>query len=140
MTDEGGGSSGAQQVFGSLTVGELVLAGGALWIFFVVYVIGNRLADDYGNSSVMVPSAMVSLGILAAIYFNSRGGDGEWRKLYPWIVVVGAWGVVVLLALDLLDGIVNDFSSSGEFYEITAYLAAIAMAIGAWMIGQREDA
>lgn len=139
MTDESSTSSGgAKGKLGAFSTGELILGLSAAWIFLVVYVIGNRLADDYGNSSVAVPAAMVSLGIVAAIYFYNSGGDGSWRSLYPWIAIVAAWGVVVLLGLDLLDGIINNFSSSGEFYEITAYIAAAAMAGGAYLVGQND--
>lgn len=138
MTDESAASSSAKGMMGTLSTGEIVLGLSAVWIFLVVYVIGNRLANEYGNSSVAVPAAMLSLGIVAAIFYYHNGSEGSWRSLYPWIAVVAAWGVVVLLGLDLLDGIVNDFSSSGEFYEITAYLAAVGLGVGAYMVGQKE--
>ena len=139
MTDESGASSSDMGMIKALSTGEMILGVSAVWIFLVVYVLGNRIADDYGNSAVSAPAAMVSLGIVAAIFYYHKGGEGSWRDLYPWIAVVAAWGVVVLLGLDLLDGIVNDFSSSGEFYEITAYLAAAAMGVGAYMVGQKDS-
>lgn len=139
MTDESGsGSSSAAGNLGAFSMGELIMGISAVWIFLVVYVVGNRLADDYGNSSVSVPAAMASLGIAVAIYFYNKEGEGTWRTLYPWIVLVAAWGVVILLALDLLDGIINDFSSSGEFYEITAYIAAAGLAAGAYLVAQED--
>jgi hypothetical protein len=136
MTDESGTGSGGMMGGGS--TGEMILAGSATWIFLVVYVLGNRITDDYGNSAVAVPSAMAALAIAAGVFFYNRGGSGSWRSLYPWLVVVLAWGIVVLAALDLLDSIINDFSSSGEFFEITYYIAAAGLAVGAWQVGQAE--
>ena len=139
MTDESGTSSaGGGGLLGGWSTGEMILAGSAAWIFLVVYVLGDRIADEYFNSGVSVPSAMASLAIVAGIYFYNKGGSGSWRSLYPWLVVVLAWGVAVLAGLDLLDGIINDFSSSGEFYEITYYIAAAGLAGGAWQIGQAD--
>jgi ABC-type sulfate transport system permease component len=83
MTDETGtGASGAKGMLGGLSTGEMVLGLSAVWVFLIVYVIGNRLADDYFNSPVTVPAAMASLAIVAAIYFYHSGGDGSWRSLY----------------------------------------------------------
>ncbi len=137
MTDESN-AGGVKGTLGGFSTGEMILGLSAAWIFLVVYVIGNRLADDYFNSSVAVPAAMVSLGIVAAIYFYNAGADAQWRSLYPWIALVAAWGIVVLAGLDLLDSIINGFSSSGEFYEITLYIAAGVMGIGAYLVGQEK--
>lgn len=136
MADGSGPSSSAMMGGGSM--GEVILAGSAAWIFLVVYVLGNRITDEYGNSAVAVPSAMAALAIAVGVYFYNRGGSGSWRSLYPWLVLVLAWGIVVLAALDLLDGIINGFSRSGEFFEITYYIAAAGLAAGAWQVGQAE--
>lgn len=42
----------------------------------------------------------------------------------------------MLAVLDLLNGLFNQFGSSGRFYEITFYLAAAAIGAGAWMVRQ----
>lgn len=128
MTDDTSGSSMASGALGNLSTAEMLIGGGAAWIFVVDFVIGDIIAEDY---FVWTAAAMLSLGILAAIWFNGRGGDAPWKSLYGTILSVAAWGVIVLAALDLFNGLINDFSGSdARFYEVTWYIAAGVMAIG----------
>ena len=60
-----------------------------------------------------------------------KGGLGS---LYPWIAVTATWGIVVFAALDLLNGLVDEFV--GSFYETTLYLSAAAGGAGAYLHGQ----
>ena len=108
------------------------MSGAAAWIFVVVFVIGNRLATDY-STSVAVIGALLSLIVLASTYAAKmdKGGLGS---LYPWIAVMATWGIVVFAALDLLNGLVDEFV--GSFYETTLYLAAAAGGAGAYLHGQ----
>jgi len=127
-------SGGVKGFFGRLSTGEMILALGAAWIFVVVFVIGNRFYEDYDTSVLVMVTPMV-MAILAAMYLYHAGGDGSWRSLYPGLVVAVAWGVVILVALDLLNGFTNSFKT-GEFYETTLYIATVAMAVGAYQVGQ----
>jgi hypothetical protein len=138
MTEETGATGELpveKNVFDSLTTGEKVLGGAAAWLFIVDYVIGNRLTDSW-LGSVAVWVAMLSLAIVLSMYFYHFGKEAAWHPFYPWLARVAAWGIVVLAVLDLLNGLLNQFGSSGRFYEITFYLAAAAVGAGAWMVRQ----
>ena len=132
MTDEAGGGA-ASGMMGKLSTGEMLLGIGAAWIFLVVYVIGDRISSDYGGA-VLDVLAVLCLIVLASMYFSKADGDSGWKAHYPWVAVTAAWGVVILAALDLLHSVANDFTSSGEFYEITLYIAAAVVALGAYQL------
>ncbi len=125
-----------KNVFDTLTNGEKVLGVAAAWIFIIGYVLGNRITDDWVGS-VVVWVSMLALGILAAVYFYHFGRDAVWHSLYPWLARVGAWGIVILAMLDLVNGVLNSFGSTGRFYEITFYVAAAAM-VGALYLMRQE--
>lgn len=135
MAEETTGGGTGPAMIGNLSTGEMLLGFGAAWLFFINYVIGNRLASDYGVS-VLVTVSTLALAVLAAIFFSKRGGDAAWKSLYPTVAVAAGWGIVVLAVLDLVDGIVNNFSRSGEFYEITFYIASAVIAAGAYQLSQ----
>jgi hypothetical protein len=139
MTEDtgGGAAAAASGMLGNLSTGEKLIGGGAAWLFVINYVIGSRIAWDYGASTT---ASMLALGILAAIYFNPRGGDAAWKGLYKTILVVAAWGIAVLAGLDVLNGLINDnfAGSSGRFYEVTYYVAAAVMAFGAYQMSQAD--
>ena len=105
---------------------------GAAWIFIVVYVIGNRIASDYGVS-VLTTVSLLSLFVLAATYSAKmdKGGLATW---YPWAARTATWAIFILVALDLLNGLAHDFF--GSFYETTMYIAAAVGAVGAYMQSQ----
>jgi hypothetical protein len=124
-----------KNVFDSLTNGEKVLGVAAAWLFLINYVLGNRITDDY-YGTVVVWVSMLALGILTAIYFYHFGKDAAWHALYPWMARVAAWGIVVLAVLDLLNGILHEFSTSGRFYEITFYIAAAVMGAALYLMRQ----
>lgn len=122
-----------RNVFDSLSNSEKVLGVATAWLFFINYVFGNRITGDYG-ASVIVWVSMLSLGILIAMYLHHFGRDAIWHPFYPWLVRSAAWGIVVLGALDLVNGIFNSFSSSGRFYEIAFYIASAAIGVGLYLM------
>lgn len=133
MTEEnGGGPVAPPNLISKLSLSELLIGGGAAWIFVVVFIVGNRLTADY-STSVAVIGALLSLIVLGSAYAAKmdKGGLGT---LYPWIAVTATWGIVVFVALDVLNGLTNEFV--GSFYEATVYLAAAAGGVGAYLHGQ----
>lgn len=135
MADESGGMGGAAGMggmMGKMSTGELLMNLGAAWIFIVVYVIGNRIASDYGVS-VLTTVSLLSLFVLAATYSAKmdKGGLATW---YPWAARTATWAIFILVALDLLNGLAHDFF--GSFYETTMYIAAAVGAVGAYMQSQ----
>ena len=138
MTEETGTTGDLpveKNVFDAHTNGEKVLGSAAAWLFIIDYVIGNRLTDSW-LGSVAVWVAMLSFFIVVAMYLHHFGRDAIWHPFYPTLIQAAAWGIVVLAVLDLLNGLFNQFGSSGRFYEITFYLAAAAIGTGAWMVRQ----
>ena len=118
-----------------MSTGEMLMNVGAAWIFVVAYVIGNRIASDYG-SNMLVTISFLALVVLTTTYLSKSGKVGGLGSIYPWAATAATWGILVFAALDLLNGLANSFSSSGEFYEITIYIAAAIGAAGAYMQGQ----
>jgi phosphatidylglycerophosphate synthase len=86
----------------------------------------------------LVTVSTLALPVLVAIFFSKRGGDAAWKSLYPTVAVDAGWGIVVLAVLDLVDGIVKNSSRSGEFYEITFYIASAIIAAGAYQLSQEK--
>lgn len=137
MADEdAGGGMSASGMMGKMTAGEMLMAAGAAWIFVVIFVIGRTLTEDYRSTSLARWVAMLSLVVLVSMYFAKSDGDSDWDSRYPWVATTAVWGILVLAVLDLLNGVVNEFSSSGQFYEITLYIAAAIAAAGAYQASQ----
>jgi hypothetical protein len=138
MTDDAASSGAGAGVLSNLSTAEMLIGGGAAWIFVVDYLIGSRIAWDYGASTT---ASMLSLAILAAIWFYPRGGDAAWKSMYGTVLLVAGWGVVVLAGLDLVNGLINDnfSSSSGRFYEVTYYIAAAVIGMGAIQMRSQSD-
>lgn len=133
MAEEAGGGA-ASGMMGKMSTGEMLMGLGAAWIFIVDYVIGNRIADEYYVSVIVVASTL-ALIVLASIYFSKADGDSGWKSRYPWVATTAVWGILVLAVLDLLNGLINEFSSGSDaFYEITFYLAAAIAAFGAYQV------
>lgn len=118
-----------------ISVGEWILCAGAAWILLVDFTVGNRLQEEY-FASVLLIVAPLSLFTLMAVYANASGSS-PFNGLYPGTVNAAGIGIVVFAALDLLNGLANEFSDSGEFYEITFYLAAVAVLGG--LIQMRQE-
>jgi hypothetical protein len=111
-----------QDIFQRLTTGEWLVTAGAAWIFIVDYIIGNRITQDH-FVSVQTIIAPLSLLVLLAVWVKHGGKESVWNTLYPATLNAAGVLIVVFVALDLLNGLANEFSSSGEFYEITLYIA-----------------
>ncbi len=119
----------AKRVLESLSPGEWAISGGAAWILVVDFIIGSEITQDYftGVSLIVAPLA---LALLAAVFMRYSGEQSASNSLYPSTANAAGVGIIVFAALDLLNGLVNEFSSSGEFYEITLYIAAAAILVG----------
>lgn len=128
----------AKRALNHLSSGEWAIFGGAAWILVVDFIIGNRITQDY-FSSVSLIVAPLALGVLAALFVKHGGQQSPSNSLYPSTLNAASVGIVVFAALDLLNGIVNEFSSSGEFYEITLYIAAATILAGMMMMRQSSD-
>lgn len=138
MTDESTAPSDVpaeKNVFDTLTNGEKVLGAAAAWLFIINYVIGDRLTESW-RSSVSVWVAMLALVIMVAMYLHHFGRDAIWHPFYPTVVRAAAWGIVVLAVLDLLNGVFNDFGTSGRIYWVTFYIASATIGAGAYMMRQ----
>jgi hypothetical protein len=122
----------------SLSPGEWAVSAGALWILVVNYLVGYTIQEEYGTWLTQF-TAPLSIAILLAVFVKNNGKTSAWNGLYPGTVFAAGIGIVFFTAADLLNGLVNDFSQSGEFYEITAYLAAAAVAFGIWSIQQQPS-
>ena len=79
---EGDGSSGMGGMMGKMSTGELLMSLGAAWILVVVYVIGNRIASDFGNS-MLVTASLLSLLVLGSGYAANSGKGGGLGSVYP---------------------------------------------------------
>jgi len=128
----------SNEVFNNLSTAEWIISAGAAWILVVVYLIGNRIQYEY-FASVLVLVAPLSLAVLLAVFVRNGGNESAWNKLYPGTVNLAGVVIVAFVALDLLNGLANDFSDSGEFYEITLYIAAAVMAGGLFQLRQEAD-
>ena len=129
----------AQRILNGLTPGEWLVAAGAAWILVVDYLIGVTITEDYW-SGILLIAAPLSLALLAAVLVKHSGNESAWNHLYPATVNAAGVGIVVFVVLDLLNGIANDFSSSGEFYEITLYIAAAVILGGMIQMRQQSSA
>lgn len=118
-----------KRVFDNLSQGEWAVSIGAAWILIVDFVIGNRITQDYFVSVTLIV-APLSLALLVAVFVKHGGNHSPANSLYPSTVNAAGIGIVVFSALDLLNGLANEFSSSGEFYEITLYVASAAILLG----------
>ncbi len=123
------------EVFNNLSTAEWMIAAGSAWILVVVYLIGNRIQYEY-FASVQLIAAPLSLAVLLAVFVRNAGNESAWNKLYPGTVNLAGVVIVAFVAMDLLNGLANDFSESGEFYEITLYIAAAVMAVGLFQLRQ----
>ena len=122
-----------KNVFDTLGNSEKVLGAATAWLFFINYIVGNRITEEYGGS-VTVWVSMLSLWILVVMYLYHFGRDAVWHPFYPRLVRVAAWGIVVLAFLDLINGVFNSFSASGRFFEIAFFLASAAIAVGLYLM------
>lgn len=128
----------ASEVFNKLSTAEWIISAGAAWILVVVYFIGNRIQYEY-FSSVQVIVAPLSLAVLLAIFVRHGGNESAWTKLYPGTVNLAGVVIVAFAVMDLFNGLANDFSESGEFYEITLYVAAAVIGGGLFQLRQESD-
>lgn len=129
MTD----SQPGQDLLNNLSPGEWAVSAGALWILVVDFLVGYTIQEEYGTWLTQF-TAPLSLAILVAVVVKNSGKTSTWNGLYPGTVLLAGLGIVVFTAADLLNGLANDFSDSAEFYELTAYVAAGAVAFGMWSI------
>lgn len=110
----------------NLKPNEMLIAAGAAWILVVVYVLGDRLTEDYGAGVLLIVAPMAA-ALLFAVGAKHGGRESAWNSLYPASINALGSLIVLFLALDILNGLSDDFSSSGEFYEITMYVAGAAI-------------
>jgi len=122
-------------VFKELSTAEWMISAGAAWILVVVFFIGNRIQYEY-FASVQTIVAPLSLVVLLAIFGRHGGGESAWNKLYPGTVNLAGLVIVAFVVMDLFNGLANDFSDSGEFYEITLYVAAAVIGGGLFQLRQ----
>lgn len=127
-----------QRIVKALAPGEWLAGAGAAWILVVDFVIGNRISEDY-FATVLIIVAPLSLALLAAVVVKHGGNESVWNSLYPATLNAAGVGIIVFAALDLLNGLVNEFSSSGEFYEITLYIAAAAVLVGMVQLSRSQS-
>jgi hypothetical protein len=117
------------QMVRSLKTNEWLLVAGAAWIFIVDYIIGNRIDYEYSSTALIIV-APLSAVLLLAVWAKHGSTDSAWSPLLPGLTTVAAILIVTFVGLDLLNGLFNDFTSHGEFYEITLYLAGAAVLAG----------
>lgn len=117
------------QMVRSLKTNEWLLVAGAAWIFIVDYIIGNRIDYEYSSTALIIV-APLSAVLLLAVWAKHSSTDSAWSPLLPGLTTVAAILIVTFVGLDLLNGLFNDFTSHGEFYEITLYLAGAAVLAG----------
>jgi hypothetical protein len=117
------------QMVRSLKTNEWLLVAGAAWIFVVDYIIGNRIDYEYSSTALIIV-APLSAVLLLAVWAKHGSTDSAWSPLLPGLTTVAAILIVTFVGLDLLNGLFNDFTSHGEFYEITLYLAGAAVLAG----------
>ena len=110
---------------------------GAAWILIVDFFIGNRIQEEYFATVILV-AAPLSLAILLAVWAQAANNGSSWNSLYPGSVMAAGIGIVVFTVMDLINGIANEFSQSGEFYEITLYIAAAVILFGMVQIRQSD--
>ncbi len=124
------------EVFNNLSTGEWIIAAGAAWILFVDFFIGNRIQEEY-FATVLIVSAPVSLVMLMAVIVRNGGTESAWNGLYPGTVNAAGIVIITFTVMELFNGLTNEFSQSGEFYEITSYIAAVVIAVGLFQLRQQ---
>lgn len=122
-----------------LSVAEWTIGGGAAWLLVVCFLFGNRIQSEY-FATIGTIDALLSIGILLAIYAKHSGGESAWNGLYPGSLNAAGVALVTMTVFDLINGLANDFSQSGEFYEVTLYIAATAVASGLFLLRQEQQA
>ncbi|MCP3975774.1 MAG: hypothetical protein GY720_14915 [bacterium] len=118
---------------------EWTIGGGAAWLLVVCFLVGNRIQYEYFATIVTI-DALLSIGILLAIYAKHSGGESAWNGLYPGSLNAAGTALVTMTVLDMINGLANDFSQSGEFYELTLYIAAAVVAFGLFLLRQEQQA
>ena len=123
------------EVLNNLTPAEWIITAGAAWILFVDFFIGNRIQEEY-FATVLIVAAPLSLVLLLAVIVRN-GAESAWNGLYPGTVNAAGIVIIVFTVMDLFNGLTNEFSQSGEFYEITFYIAVAVIAVGLFQLRQQ---
>ena len=122
-----------QHVVVQLTGPERSVAIAALIVVVLNLLIGDLILNDYPLSN---STWLISLAMLAAMYFYYAGKRNPWHEWYPWIVEMGAWALALIGGLDVIRSIFDDRPSSGTtlFFQIAFYVAAGFAGFGAWQL------
>lgn len=124
-------SASAVNVSGKLTMGERLIAIGALLILVVDLLIGSWILDDYAVANT---TWLISVGLLAAMFFFYSGAERAWHPLYGTMVRVGAWAIGLIAVDALIDRtIIASFRPSGApmVFEAFLWIAGALCIVGA---------
>ena len=147
MSDESGGTGPLptgkgpdpefQHVIAQWTGPERAIAIGAAIIVVVNLLIGDIILNDYGLSN---STWLISLAVLAAMYFFYAGERNPWHGFYPWMVEMGAWAIALIGGLDFVRSIFDSFPSSGArlFFQIALYVASGFALVGAFQLRTQD--
>lgn len=143
MADDGGGTGPLpkgkgrdpefQHVVFQLTGPERAIAIAASLVVVVNLLVGDIFLNDYQLSN---STWLISLAMLAAMYFFYAGERNPWHDFYPWMVEMGAWGLALIGGLDVIRSIFDSSTSGGAglFFQIVLYVAAGFAAFGAFQL------
>ncbi len=123
-----------QEVRSKLSGSERMIALGALIILIGDWVLGTLILDEYGLSNTTV---LISIALLAAMYFYYTGSQAPWRPLYGTIVKAGAWAIAIVAAYAFIDDTLitsSRYSGLTMLFEVLLYVAGAFCAVGAWQM------
>ncbi len=122
-----------RNVLFQLTRPERWIALAAGLVIVVNLVIGHLILSKYSLSN---STWLISLMVLAAMYFFYAGERAPWHSFYPWMVEMGAWALGAIGLVRLIGSISDSSPTSGTrlVFQVVLYVAAGFSVVGAFQL------